>query len=202
MKTLKHSANIATEIITSEDGKNTFEIIKKIDANDFKGGKGLFVCLYPTKTKDNLYYDDSTILCLIERAFELGFSEIHVINLFSAVTDGGRRSSKGLTVDKVNLDYIKSVFKRKDFSEYTTVLSWGGSLENCKAANQTKKELLQAFYDVNPKGKLYQMMCPEKAIFSETLHPLYLKLHCKDSKLELFEYKDSKYLDTPENDNG
>ena len=31
MKTQSHVANIATEIITSEDGKNTYEIIKKID---------------------------------------------------------------------------------------------------------------------------------------------------------------------------
>ena len=31
MKTQSHVANIATEIITSEDGKNTYEIIKKIE---------------------------------------------------------------------------------------------------------------------------------------------------------------------------
>lgn len=193
MKTQTYVANIATEIITSEDGKNTFEIVKKIDANDFKGGKGMFICLYPTKNKENLYFDDSTTLYLIERAFELGFSEIHVCNIFSTVTSG-RMSAKGLKPDKANLDYLKSVFKRKDFGEYTTVIAWGGSLESSVATNESKKEILQSFYSAQPKGKLYQMVCPEKAIFSETLHPLFLGLRCKGSKIELTEYKDSKYL--------
>ena len=201
MKTQSHVANIATEIITSEDGKNTYEIIKKIDANDFKGGKGLFICLYPTKNKENLYCDDSTTLYLIERAFELGFSEIHVCNIFSTVTSG-RMSAKGLKPDKANLDYLKSVFKRKDFGEYTTVIAWGGSLEGSAATNESKKEILQSFYAAHPKGKLYQMMCPEKAIFSETLHPLFLGLRCKGAKLELIEYKDSKYLNATESKNG
>ena len=101
-----------------------------------------------------------------------------------------------------NLDYLKSVFKRKDFGEYTTVIAWGGSLEGSAATNESKKEILQSFYAAHPKGKLYQMMCPEKAIFSETLHPLFLGLRCKGAKLELIEYKDSKYLNATESKNG
>lgn len=203
MKTLSHKALVTTEIITSECGKFTYEIIKKIEAENIKGGIGLFICLYPTKTKDTLYFDDSTSLYLTEHAQDLGFSEIHLVNIFSTVTTG-RMSAKGLIPDKVNLDYIKSIFKRKNFSDYTTVISWGTSLETNNATNESKKAILKCFFETNPDKKLYQVICPEKAIFSESLHPLFLGLRCKDSKLQLIEYSADKYLkpDTKEKANG
>lgn len=194
MKTLSHSAKVTTEIITSECGKYTYEIIKEIEAENVKGGIGLFICLYPTKTKNSIYYDDSTSLCLLEHASELSFSEIHIVNIFATVTTG-RMSAKGLTPDKANLDYINSIFKRKNFNEYTTVISWGASMETCAAANESKEAILKSFFALHPDLKLYQMVCPQNGLFSETLHPLFLGLRCKDCTLQLIEYNNKKYLE-------
>lgn len=194
MKTVKHTSKITTELITSESGANCYEVVKKFDNENANGGKGLFICLYPTKNKDNMHFDDSTLLYLQEHSYkDFNFSEIHIVNIFSKVVSA-RLSARGLVPDKDNLAYIASVFKRKDFDEYTTVISWGGSYESCAAANESKTTILKTFKEIHPNKKLYQMMCPEMELFTEAMHPLFAGLRCRGRKLSLVEYSGDKYL--------
>ena len=49
MKTFK--ASVDTEIITSEDGLNTYEVIKKLSLPE--GKCGYLISLYPTRNESN-----------------------------------------------------------------------------------------------------------------------------------------------------
>ena len=76
-----------------------------------------------------------------------------------------------------------------------------------KVVGDVKKALPEAIvyvYDNNSTDKATWLseVSKESAIFSETLHPLFLGLRCKGAKLELIEYKDSKYLNATESKNG
>lgn len=83
MKTITHKAVIETEIICSEDNKHTYEVIKKFP--EIVGEKAYIVLLYPTRTADNIWSDDSTLNHLASHMRELGLNEIRIINLFSKV---------------------------------------------------------------------------------------------------------------------
>ena len=58
MKTFK--ASVDTEIITSEDGLNTYEVIKKLSLPE--GKWAYLISLYPTRNESNIYSNDSTLI--------------------------------------------------------------------------------------------------------------------------------------------
>ena len=58
MKTFK--ASVDTEIITSEDGLNTYEVIKKLSLPE--GKCAYLISLYPTRNESNIYSNDSTLI--------------------------------------------------------------------------------------------------------------------------------------------
>ena len=83
MKTIK--ATIHTELITSDDSKHTYEVIKRLDG--VVGEKGCLISLYPTRNETNAFASDSTLNHLVSHMQELGLSELRIINLFSIVVD-------------------------------------------------------------------------------------------------------------------
>ena len=96
MKNITHKVCVETELICSEDGENTYEVIKRLKGVD--GETGVIVMLFPTKKGDNIYSDDNTTNFLISHMKDLGLNEIRIINLFSKVSNS-RVSARGLQVD-------------------------------------------------------------------------------------------------------
>ena len=107
------SVCVETEIVASEDGLHTYEVTKKLKGTE--GEKGIIVLLYPTRTADNIYAEDSTLNHLVSHMQEMHLNELKIINLFSKVVDG-KMSSRGLQVDTENLDYIDTLMSDKAFS--------------------------------------------------------------------------------------
>ena len=49
---------VKTEILSSEDGNRTYRITKEITG--IPGSHAYFILLYPTRTQENYYVEDST----------------------------------------------------------------------------------------------------------------------------------------------
>ena len=81
MKTIK--ATVHTELITSDEGKHTYEVIKRLEGVD--GDCGYLISLYPTRDETNIFALDSTLNHLVSHIQELGFNELHIINLISII---------------------------------------------------------------------------------------------------------------------
>ena len=50
------------------------------------------------------------------------------------------------------------------------------------------------FLNKIPKGKIYQIVCPERDITDGACHPLFLGIRAKTSKWRLLEYNTDKIL--------
>ena len=85
MKTTTHKSIIETELVCSENGKNTYEIIKRL--TDVDGDVGIIVMLFPTRNGYNIDSDDNTINHLVSHMKDFNFNEIRIINLFSKVVN-------------------------------------------------------------------------------------------------------------------
>ena len=68
MKTIKTS--IETELICSDDGKNTYCITKRL--NGVEGETGIVIMLFPTRNEKNLNADDSTINHIVAHMGDFG----------------------------------------------------------------------------------------------------------------------------------
>ncbi len=93
-------SNIKTTLVTSDDGVYTYSITKTLE--DVEGDKAIIVLLYPTRTKENINGNDTTVSHLIAHMRDMNLSEITIINLFSKVVKS-KLSAKGLTVDESNM---------------------------------------------------------------------------------------------------
>lgn len=185
MKTINTS--IETELICSDDGKNTYCITKRL--NGIEGETGIIVMLFPTRNEKNLNADDSTINHLVAHMSDFGFSEIKIINLFSKVISA-RPSSRGLVIDSDNMDFIeKSVFSDTNLKNQKFIVGWGNSMKSSAAVTESKKKIIEAYLKRLPKGKIYQIVCPERGIVDGANHPLFLGVRAaKTVKWRLMEY--------------
>lgn len=184
MKTINTS--IETELICSDNGKNTYCITKRL--NGVVGETGIIVMLFPTRNEKNLYADDSTINHLVAHMGDFGFSEIKIINLFSKVISA-RPSVKGLVADTENMKFIEdNILDDKNLSKQKFIVAWGNSMESSKAVNESKKKIIEMFLNKLPKGKVYQFVCPERDITDGAPHPLFLGIRAKTVKWRLMEY--------------
>ncbi len=184
MKTINTS--IETELICSDNGKNTYCITKRL--NGVVGETGIIVMLFPTRNEKNLYADDSTINLLVAHMGDFGFSEINIINLFSKVISA-RPSSRGLSIDDENMDFIRNtILSDKDLKNQKFIVAWGNSMESSKAVNESKRRVIDIYLKKSPKGKVYQIVCPERGIADGASHPLFLGIRAKTAKWRLMEY--------------
>lgn len=177
-------SNIKTTLVTSDDGVYTYSITKTLE--DVEGDKAIIVLLYPTRTKENINGNDTTVSHLIAHMQDINLSEITIINLFSKVVKS-KLSAKGLTIDESNMQYIENeIMKQKDFKAKKFILAYGSSMQTCEACDESKKRILKLFRKYNADGTVYQLAtssmpneyCP---------HPLWLGIRCKFSKWYLTE---------------
>lgn len=184
MKTINTS--IETELICSDDGKNTYCITKRL--NGVEGETGIIVMLFPTRNEKNLNADDSTINHIVAHMGDFGFSEIKIINLFSKVVSA-RPSARGLTIDNENMNFIEnSILSDKDLKNQKFIVAWGNSMESSAAVTESKKQIIEAYLKWLPKGKIYQIVCPERGIVDGAIHPLFLGIRARTTKWRLMEY--------------
>ena len=113
-----YSVSVETDIITSDDGKNTFEVTKRLNGID--GENGVIVLLYPTRICDNIFSEDNTLNYLVSHMQELHLKELKIINLFSKVVSG-KMSSRGLEVDEENMKYIETLGQMTSGDDTKTV---------------------------------------------------------------------------------
>lgn len=182
MKTIK--ATVHTELITSDDGKHTYEVIKRLEGVD--GDCGYLISLYPTRDKNNIFSSDSTLNHLVSHMQEMGLCELRIINLFSMVVDG-KLSAKGLQVDVDNLQYIESIMSDKSFEGYKFIIAWGNSMATSFACQRTKAEVLNIFKKHNPKSKAFHITTSNDTIDVDFAHPLFLGIRASSDKWKLKE---------------
>lgn len=185
MKTIK--ATVETEIVTAENGEHTYEIIKRLV--DVDGECGYLISLYPTKNEANIFASDSTLSHITAHMQDLGFSELHIISLFSKVVDG-KMSVRGLKVDNDNMKYINKLMEDKKFKSSKFIIAWGNSLLSSAAVNESKVEILNMFHKHNPKSMLYQLTTIGRNLESDiTPHPLYMGIRGGNAAWGLKEFK-------------
>lgn len=188
MKTVK--ATVHTELVTSDDGKNTYEVIKRLEG--VQGECGYIISLYPTRNEDNIFNSDSTLNHLVGHLTDLGLNELHIINLCSKVVNG-KMSVRGLQVDTENMKYIDSIMADKKFQSSKFIVAWGNSFQSSKAITESKVKVFNMFLKHNPKGKLYQLCLVGKNLESDIVpHPLYLGINGANLKWGLKEFKPTK----------
>lgn len=167
----KHTVTVETEIVCSSDCKYTYEVIKRFPGVD--GQKGIMVSLYPTRTKDNLYADDTTLNHVVGHMQDMGLSELHMVNLFAQVAEGKIKASE-LTVDNENLKYLENIIGAPDFKEYVFIIAWGNSLATSYPCLKSKYEVYKLLKKYVTKPFAYQINLEDHDIGVDFAHPLYL----------------------------
>lgn len=187
MQKLTEKENVLrTKVTATADGSRTYSITKSIEGA--KGCRGVFILLYPTRTLDNLHVEDSTNVHILNHLQELGLGEYVVVNLFSTVTQS-KLSTKGLTLDTDNLNYIKDkVFKGLDENKDKVIVAWGNSHQTSKVVNQAKLEILKIWTETHKEGKLYQLTADGLEKSNTGVHPLYMGIRFSNAKWSLAEY--------------
>lgn len=185
MKTYK--SNIETALISSDDNLNTYEIVKRIE--DANGECGYIISLYPTRNSDNINASDNTLNHLVAHMQELGFNELHVLNLFSKVVSG-KMSSRGLQIDSANMQYIENVMKDKKFKNSKFIVAWGNSMLSSHACSSSKAEIFKMFKANCPDGKIYQLTTMNRKLDCGIApHPLFLGIRASNAVWGLQEFK-------------
>ena len=178
---------VETEIITSDDGLHTYELIKRLVGCE--GECGYLISLYPTRTAENIFSNDSTLNHLVSHMQELGFNELHIVNLFSKAV----ASQRGLTVDEENMQYIEKLMSGKEFADSKFVVAWGNSMQNSQAVSDSKVRIFNMFLKHCSKCKLYQITTMDRNIEpTPAPHPLFLGIRASSSVWGLQEFKIKK----------
>lgn len=178
---------VETELIASDDGKHTYEVIKRLSG--VEGESGYLISLYPTRNETNLFSNDSTLNHIVSHMSELGFNELHLINLFSMVVST-KISSKGLIVDEDNMKYIDKLMKEPDFKKRKFIVAWGNSMVTSKAVQLSKLNVFNRYKKHCPKNRIYQLTTVGRVLESDVApHPLYLGIRANNAVWGLKEFK-------------
>lgn len=178
---------VETELIASDDRKHTYEVIKRLSG--VEGESGYLISLYPTRNETNIFSNDSTLNHIVSHMSELGFNELHLINLFSMVVST-KISSRGLSVDEDNMKYIEKLMKEPDFKKCKFIVAWGNSMVTSKAVQLSKINVFNLYKKYCPKNKIYQLTTVGRILESDVApHPLYLGIRANNSVWGLKEFK-------------
>lgn len=145
------NGSINTKVICNETKTRVYEIIREFD---YQGDEILLITLYPTISSP--YMLDLSTMHMINHAGGsfLKWSKIHFLFLFSTVA-GAKLSTRNLTVDEDNLDYIRKVIQENASSKI--VISYGASMDKCPAAIKSKVELFKIIKELRPDEALWQI---------------------------------------------
>ncbi len=183
----ENQAVIETRIVVSDDGRNTYRLTKHLAG--VEGESAYLISLYPTRSEENVFANDSTTNHLVSHMQELGISKLNIINLFSRTVT----SQRGLTVDEENMDYIEELMQTEDFKSCKLIVAWGNSMQNSQAVAESKVRIFNIFLKHCPKNKLYQLTTLDGRIDSTIApHPLFLGIRANDSIWGLKEFKIKK----------
>lgn len=150
--------------------------------------------LFPTRNGDNIDSDDNTLNHLVSHMKDFNFKEIRIINLFSRVVNS-RISSRGLQVDTENMKFIEDVILTdRDLNKHKFIVAWGNSMESSKAVNDSKKKIIEMYLSKLPKGKVEQIVCPQRQIVGGASHPLFLGIRAKTIKWSLMQFATKEIL--------
>lgn len=182
-----YKSSIETALVSSDDNLHTYEIVKKIA--DLSGDCGYIISLYPTRNAENITASDNTLNHIIVHMQELGFNELHMLNLFSKVVSG-KMSSKGLQVDTDNMKYIENVMKDKKFKNSKFIVAWGSSMFSSHACMSSKAEIFKMFMKYCPNNKLYQLTVVNRKLDCGIApHPLFLGIRANNAIWGLQEFR-------------
>ena len=176
---MKLEGNIKTTVICSEDRQHVYEITKEFDC---EGEEVMLLTLYPTL--DDAYSLDSSTMHMINHASEMGINKIHFIYLFSQV-QSGKLSTRKLTVDEENLDYLKELMEANP--KVKLIVSFGSSMEKCKAAIESKVKLFSIVQASRPEEPLWQL--DADGMEEEAPHILFAGIRHADDEWSLRHYK-------------
>lgn len=126
------SSVVETTAVLSEEQDKRYEYTKL-----FKNEKGKTVLLIMLNASGNnqIHAMDNTTNLTINNLSELGYTTVTVWNLFPEIT--AKLNPKNVSVDDDNLNYLKSLLKKK-FD--TVVIGWGSSFStNSKVVSAKEK---------------------------------------------------------------
>ncbi len=176
----KYTYTIETTVIGTEDGKETYEVHKRIDTD---GKAAVLIALYPTVSLLNPMTTDNSTNYLMNHinGIELAYNDIRIVNLYSTVCKR-KPLAKQLVKSPENMEHIKQIFDTMDRKNTDILIAWGSSLQSHKLTNQIKAEILGLIVE---KGLLENV----KHIVTDTLdtqkqlgtHCLWLGLRGNDA---------------------
>lgn len=190
-------STVVTTIISSQDGRNTYEIRK--DFPDLKGKTAVIIMLFPGTSYTDILKVDSTSQSLINHVQELGINRLRMVNIFSKVCSA-RMSVKNIQPDNENLTYLEGIMKEKEANTFLWIVAWGSSMASSKIANQMKKQIIISQKKYLPTIVLKQLMVDglDNMQNESALHPLFLKIRYANSHWLLEDYKIPKEMLLPE----
>lgn len=188
---IQSEASVKTRILGSEDGKKTFSITKEVEG--MEGEHAYFILLYPTRTADNCYIEDSTNNHLLNHLDDLGLSSYTIINLFSKVTQS-RLSLSGLTLDEENMVFIQERIFKNLSDDLKVVIAWGNTQQNSPVIMKSKQRILELWDVEQPSRSLYQLTVEGLTKDNPGVHPLYMGIRHSQGFWKLTAYPHKRVL--------
>lgn len=171
--------------VGSDDEKHTYEIIRKVSDS---GKKVLIIELYPTLSISKAQNMDLSTMHLLNHATELGWGDIHIVNLYSTVFESKPTITELATAEN-SIAYIEDFLDREDIAEYEIVIGWGSALAKHKQTMNLKIDILSILKD-RGLDKNVKCLSTENLVLEESwgVHPLYLGLHYGKETWEVTQY--------------
>lgn len=188
---IQKEASVKTTILASEDGKRTFSITKEVEG--IEGGHAYFILLYPTRTADNCYIEDSTNNHLLNHLDDLGLRSYTIVNLFSKVTQS-RLSLSGLALDEENMVFIQERIFKNLTDDSKVVIAWGNTQQNSPVIMKSKQRILELWEVEQPQGTLYQLTVDGLTKDNLAVHPLYMGIRHSQGFWKLTAYPHKRVL--------
>lgn len=182
---------VETEVVCSDDGKETYEIHKKCST---KGKKALVVELYPAISKDRVYHTDLSTMHLTNHMAELGWNEVRIVNLYPDVF-GKKPYTEKLKESPSNMGYISDIIS-SGLKGYDIVIAWGSSLEGHKCTEKLKASVLNMVKENGLGKQLKHLLSENLSTESQTgTHPLYMGLRHSSERWFLGDYPLNEMLE-------
>ncbi len=176
MKTECVTHMLKTEVIGTTT--HTYEVIK--ENTGAKGKEVVIIGLYPTIGIENVGIIDKTNLYIQNKMGQLGWSKVHVLNLFSQIIKQKPLTKDLSSIDDTNIAYLKSALE--DMPEQTdVVIAWGNSHTSNKIVNKSKAKVLTMLRSLKSVN-VCQIVTEKMTNDTEGTHLLFLGLRHSDEK--------------------